>query len=426
MPRDDLRLIRLPKTTWEDLVQQIDAPPFYRHVVGSTRFTSTWRVALVLVEDQIAGATVVRKFGTPGRGQDGLEFRTAERLMPLAWHAAVDAVPESLRRHLERKQGEPLSPKAGQALERALRTHSTEAGPILDRLRALATPSQHSGSQVVVREQRDAVALALELGGMDSRELLGDGDEAAISGDVPFLTGLTRIKASEAANIRYDATVFDGWLEAEADHFDVHTFRDPSQPGRQVTIFYADKEDLERQTGTDLLYYRHHRPGFILVQYKRLRRPDRGDGAPTYFPDDQLTTELARYRALPRPGPPKTVDDWRLTEDAFLVKLVRDDLAKPPANTLTWGMYLPISLVELLLTDAATGRRPKGWSAEALDTYLSNTEFLQLAKQGYIGTRGATTEHLTALIRGSFEAQRGIIVAVDQTDPTATVRLHHG
>ena len=36
-----------------------------------------------------------------------------------------------------------------------------------------------------------------------------------------------------------------------------------------MSIFYADKEQLERQTGTDLIYYRHHRAGFILVQYKR-------------------------------------------------------------------------------------------------------------------------------------------------------------
>lgn len=134
-------------------------------------------------------------------------------------------------------------------------------------------------------------------------------------------------------------------------------FQDADDPARRVTVIYADKEALERQTGTDLVYYRHHRPGFILVQYKRMRKRTVGS-RPSYYPDHQLDLELDRLRELPRSGRPKTVQEWRLTEDAFFLKLVAEDVRRPTENKLVRGMYLPMSLVDLLLSDAKAGLRP--------------------------------------------------------------------
>ena len=114
---------------------------------------------------------------------------------------------------------------------------------------------------------------------------------------MPFLSGLGRRRVSEAATIRHDATAFDEWLPEQATHFDMATFRDPEDPARKVTVFYADKEALERQTGTDLVYYRHHRPGFILVQYKaQCACPSRAH--------DRLTTQMTKL--LNRVGSPSS------------------------------------------------------------------------------------------------------------------------
>ena len=86
--------------------------------------------------------------------------------------------------------------------------------------------------------------------------------------------------------------------------------------------------------------------------------------------------------------------------------MVADDLARPTANKLVYGMYLPGSLVELLLASSERDEIAKGWSAKSLSTYLSNGEFLQLAKQGYLGTRGATTEAVMKLITSAFDEDR--------------------
>lgn len=427
-PTRTLRLLSLPATTWEDIKhwsREQHSRSAYRHVVGQTRFTGTWRVALVLVAGNVVGGVVVRRWGRPGRGQDGLEIAMAEVIQPgLPWDRLSHELPESRRPNLEREEGDAVPPATSADLEAALERLAPGTVASLNRLFA-ATKSVDRGTGVaaLVREQRDAVALALEIGGFDSRELLDE--EPSEEGSVPFLTGLARRRTTEASILRHEAAALDGWLTQESSHFDVCTFQDPASEARRMTIFYADKEQLEQQTGTDLIYYRHHRPGYILVQYKRMRAPANNREA-TYYPDDQLRKELTRVKALPVAGPARRPDEWRLTEDSFFVKLVAEDLARPVANKLVRGLYLPGSLVDLLLECGERDEVPRGWSAKNLTTYLSNEEFLQLAKQGYMGTRGATTDEVTRLIKSAFDKDKGVIVAVDQTDPKQVERPRHG
>lgn len=424
-----LRLVNLPDDVWAELVRWSRGDSWgstFRRVVGRTRFTSTRRVALVVVRESVVGGVVVRRWGRPGRGQDGLEFVKAEAFqsgMPLS--QLRDGLPSSRRRFLSRTDGEAVPSATSRELESGLERLAPGSRSVLDRLFLSVTPiDRGTGTGALVREQRDAVALALEIAGFDSRQELGA--VATLDQDVPFLTGYARTRTSEASILRHDARVFDGWFPTEARHLDVVSFQDPASRARRMTVFYADKEKLELQTGTDLIYYRHQHPGFILVQYKRMRMPTSGSGTPVYYPDDQLRTELERMKSLPTSAPPSSPDEWRLTEDAFFVKLVAEDMARPIANRLVRGRYLPSGLVQLLLEAAERRDRPRGWSADNLTTYLSNEEFLQLAKQGYLGTRGATTEHIEGLIKGAFEADRGVIVAVNETEPQSVPRPRHG
>lgn len=427
-PPRTLRLLTLTGTTWQDITQwsrDRHSKSAYRHVVGQTGFTGTWRVALVVVAGDLAGGVVVRRWGRPGRGQDGLEIAAAEPIQyGVPWDRLTDELPKSRRQNLDRGEGDAFPPVTSADLEEALERLVPGSRASLNRLFAAVRPvDRGTGVEALVREQRDAVALALEIGGFDSRDLLDE--EPSEDGSVPFLTGLARRRTTEASILRHDASALDGWLSKQSRQFDVTTFQDPTNNARRMSIFYADKEQLERQTGTDLIYYRHHRPGFILVQYKRMRTIANNREA-TYYPDDQLRKELTRFKALPRAATARHPNEWRLTEESFYVKLVADDLARPVANKLVRGMYLPGSLVDLLLASGDRDEIPRGWSSKNLTTYLSNEEFLQLAKQGYVGTRGATTDEITRLIQSAFTEDKGVIVAVDQTDPTQVERLRHG
>lgn len=79
-------------------------------------------------------------------------------------------------------------------------------------------------------------------------------------------------------------------------------------------------------------------------------------------------------------------------------------------------MYLPLSLIDLLLPRANKGLRRKGRSTETMTAYLSNEEFLQLARQGYFDTHGVATEHPKKLIQGSMDHDHGVVLTVDHTE----------
>jgi len=303
-----------------------------------------------------------------------------------------------------------------QALDR-LRPGTSDA---LTELRNEITQRVFEAARANAREQRDAIGLGLEIAGLDSQSLVSFDLE-----DSTAFLAQARGKVSEAALIRHDADKLDDWLPMDSRDFDFATFQDPKDHARRVTVIYADKEALELATGTDLLYYCAHRPGFILVQYKRMFHR-RSSTSATYYPDVQLDQEIQRFSQLPVAGSPTSAGDWGLSEDAFFVKLVDESVAKPMDRRLVTGYYLPLSLMQLMLADARAGSRPKGWSQGNLEAYLSNGEFLMLAKQGFVGTRGMTTAALEAIVQETLNLGRSLVAVIDETDPSQAIPLRHG
>lgn len=186
MSRDDLRLVHLPETAWHGLASSQVPFERYRYVVGETHFKPTWRVALVIVGSSLVGAAVVRRFGRPGRGQDGLEFDSAEAFNDVIdWDGLLSGELAGQRRHFDRLDGHALPPKAGADLEEALKTVSPDSADTLRRLRSLARSEPLAGPRAaLIREQRDAVALGLEIAGISSRGLVPeapDSDQGALS-----------------------------------------------------------------------------------------------------------------------------------------------------------------------------------------------------------------------------------------------------
>jgi hypothetical protein len=80
----------------------------------------------------------------------------------------------------------------------------------------------------------------------------------------------------------------------------------------------------------------------------------------------------------------------------------------------------------LLITEGESGTRPKGLAIDTTTEYLSNEEFLLLAKQGFIGTRRETTTHVRDVIARSLNAGNGVVAIIDESDPTLAKRLRHG
>jgi hypothetical protein len=282
-----------------------------------------------------------------------------------------------------------------------------------------AEPGAGGERQIYLREQRDAVALGLEIAGLDSRAILPVPNMAMASA-LPFLSELDEgLATSEAALIRHDQSRFGEWGRIDGQVHDVVEFHEGADSSRRVAVLYADKEGPERVTGTDLIYFTSHSPGYVLVQYKRMRRVDaqKYGGQWLYRPDAQLRREIDRMKALRRQSGTAALSDWRLSPEPFYVKLVEGSLTRQKYKRLVPGMYFPLGLFELLLESPGVRGRHGGvgigWHNAG--RYLTNTDFLGLVQGGWIGSQADQTETITHAINASIGVGRGVVAVRDDS-----------
>ena len=386
--------------------------------------TQVQRIAVIVVSGNIVALGLGRSIGRSGDLDTGVRFANIHVLQPAALAAIIEKMKlnpySSIVTALE--TGGVLPPATGQKFFDALSELSPGSSKILEKIRALQ--HQRSGAMTdhrrLLEEQRDAVALSLEVAGIDSRRALQSWEVP--SDNAPFLSGLNVGGTSEASLIRHDATQFEDWLRVEGQIYDVVEFVDPNDANRKMTIAYADKEPLERVTGTDLIYYRHQNPGYVLVQYKRMKQRS-GEGPPLewlYRPDSQLTEEIRRMRQISVSGTSRGVDQWRLSQEPFYIKLCEDLMDRPEGRKLTKGMYFPLGLFEEILESpkilGPRGGKGIGW--HNAQRWLSNTGFIELLREGWIGSFGDVTVHVTALVQRALEGDRGVILARDDSQLT--------
>lgn len=306
-----------------------------------------------------------------------------------------------------------------QILERDIVTMS-----ILEELRTHLAELPQTESKLALRraEQRDAMATALEVTGIDSRKALPPADRDE-DDPRPFMAYVKSANFREASLIRHDARTLPDWLEdhrSSDGHLDCVVFADPSNERDRVTITYADKEKLEEVTGTDLIYFRTHQPGYILVQYKRMMKD--ASGQESYRPDGQLDAEIDRMRKLIPDREREWFNspaDYRLSSEPFFVKLVDSQLTRRDTHKLAEGMYYPLGLFERIL-ESDSARGPRGGrliTGRSAPKHLSNDLFVQLLKGGWIGTIGTGTDDLSAVIGSLLSQKRGVVVAEDHRSP---------
>lgn len=389
----------------------------------STGFTRKRRITILEAEGQVHALCIAN---TVGQFSDFDKLVRLEHIQALAeptsWQELLSDQPAGKQATIQSSMEKcrPFAPGAAKGLIESMRERRPEVETILRHLRALVgkVTEISSRASIAIAEQRDAVALGIEMSGVDSRKALLGWDGA--TEPVPFLRGLDGASSSEASVIRHDASVFGNWMAAHSNCLDVWRYEDPLTPGRSVTVLYGDKEGLERVTGTDLIYYRDDNPAFVLVQYKRMKsKPTDRTGRYSYRPDEQLDKEIERMRKLElEQSPVESLDHFRLASEPFYIKLVEPSIRRPEGNRLSAGMYFPLSLFQLLLKEKSS-LGPKGGIAIGWDNarrYLSNGEFVGLVQQTWIGTGGSATEKIQELVGSILRGGNGLVVVNDHTD----------
>lgn len=430
---DKIIAVGFTKADWELLWQLSEEAnqDHFNHNLRTPPTTRVKRVALMCAGDTMVALGLAQSQWMTSKLDTRVRFSSVRELdTPLGLDELYATLPAKLRHYAEGAFGSSgvLPPTSGDAVLAAPRRLRPEADAILQILfdaRSSSELATTAHRRQLLLEQRDALALGLEAAGLDSKAALKKWEDP--SGDAPFMLGLSESATSEAALIRHDLNHLDEWTNLGGAIHDVIEFRDPRDDHRKVTVIYADKEPLEEQLGTDLVYYRHNNPGYVAVQYKRLKsEPTKGDPLKSvYRPDDQMKEEIERMRKVSTPGNALKIENWRLSPEPFYVKLCDGLMSRPENNRLVPGMYFPLGLFEMLLESpqilGPNGGKAIGW--HNAERYLSNGEFVELLKHGWIGSVGPATDVITNVVRSSLERKRSVTLVIDQTDPARAKKL---
>jgi hypothetical protein len=277
--------------------------------------------------------------------------------------------------------------------------------PILD---YIDRPARYRNARAL---QDDAVQMALKVFGAD------------VTGGTLSLTGrdtaLTRAGLQENLAVNHDARWIPGWRLEDSDLTGRAVFRSEAD---QLTIFTANHEALEELFGVDLIYLNERRGSILMVQYKMMEpsavRPARSHSRMSREKEwivpvnAHLLDQIARMSRFDRDLAP--AGPYRLNSGAFYFKFVKRD-----ASRRTAGIMISLEHLQQLLDEGARGPRDGlRVSYHELDGhYLRGEPFADLVRSGYIGSRGATTEHLRALIDRALQEGRAAVAAINSVLP---------
>jgi hypothetical protein len=403
---------------------QHDPTSWVAEPVGS--FAHGRNAALIVLacfrDGQITHVANGRKGMSAGTGLVRLNMTELQRLdRPLPFEELVGLVPAKFRAPLRRMLGSGglLPPETFAAVVDALTARDPTLAPRLarfseQRARAIRglTPEERENLAV----QKESLGLALAMAGMPRTETLSWSPTPGKP--TSFLEGLPGARVREDVMIIKDFTSVPGF-EAVRDATNVAamTFENPADRSQRLTVIMANRLPLEEQTGADLIYYNEAYRAFVLVQYKAMEKAE--NGAEFRWQDgDQFTKEIERMDALlaelAKCAADNEPDGFRLSSNPFFLKFCSRIVFNPDDKGLFSGIYLPLDLWKSLHASGQL-KGPQGGnvlSFENVGRKLSNTEFVELVANSWVGTTIPQSAELERVIRAVLETGRTVTFAV--------------
>jgi hypothetical protein len=291
-----------------------------------------------------------------------------------------------------------LRPEAANAILRMLKNRSAEPPPMDSSLR-----------NERLLEQVDAIGLAVEIGGGERAGILRQTDldrrgEARSAVDL-----FVNIPFYETDFINHDTWVFGQLLNAS-----YRTMVFGGDRGSRIIVRVLDHTPLESAFGTDLLIYQQRYESVLLLQYKTMRQ-DGNDMI--YRANSQLDKQLAAMDVLERAIARIAVTDnhamqqWRLHHGMAYIKFCEQVSLHCSDGKLVPGMILAAEHLRGFL-EGGMARGVRGGrivSRNYCPRHLSNTQFTDLASNGWIG---CTDQGAAALDRITHELRSRELPAI--------------
>lgn len=421
-------VLKVPKDRRDILLN----PEYSRYATdGSTvtqpvpQFDHSRRAPLIVfasfTEGSITHIADGRRGASAGTGLVRLNMRDLEPLArPVRLRTLINRAPARVRAHLRKilPAGGKLPPKSLGAvidtlldlepdLVKRLARFSDRRAELLGRL----TPAARMNFAI----QKETVTTALEIAQIGTEELMAwtpaEGEQRS------FLQGLPQAYVREDAMLLADFSTVPGFEAIGTLPFAAKVFQDAENPDVRLTVVMANRLPLEEQTGADLIYYNETYRSFVMVQYKAM---EKGSDGPEFRwqPKGQLADEIARMdkllAALKAQPEDSTPSSFRLHANPFFLKLCPRVIFNPDDKGLFKGMYLPLDLWKSLAEDPVT-QGPRGGrvvSYANVGRRLTNSEFITLVANSWVGTTVPQSSLLEKVIRSVLESGKTVTIAV--------------
>jgi hypothetical protein len=376
-------------------------------------------IVLVVRENSIVGVGMLErgaKMTTFERRISVGDLELISQPLDIGW--LLTRVASRVRRHAREtfRVGGPVPPATWLEV-RAVLDAVPDLRALIARLdhRAVPPPWVHETdrrARQVLEQEQDAVGLALSLGGLERGALAS---WAPAEEPLPFLAGLEHVELREDQLLFQDTLVFGDWDRRNVNGLWAEFW---SPEGRRVTVMNVNRHPLETTLGVDLIYYSHPHDAFTLVQYKRMRwerRTSRVGRDPVYRPahDRNLARQITRMRRVEKGGgvdPVGRMVDYRLGRSTCFLKVCRPDLDLG-ASELSRGMYMDLDLWALVLAYLSETETNPAISFDRGTRYLTNTEFIDLVRKGWIGSRDVTSAKIMRYVDAELRGRHSVTLA---------------
>ncbi len=266
-------------------------------------------------------------------------------------------------------------------------------------------------------EQRDAIGLVLDIASLDRKTILREAHFDKIELATSVLDLLDAEPLQEQDVIRNDQGAFKGLLSAEG----LRSVRFPQIGEREVRVHVYDKKPLETLLGIDLLIYIADYKSYLLLQYKCMQPKSYGDGKSwSYLVDQQLDKQVkamdAAVEAIQRLPVPATTSmlDLRLSDEAFYFKFCETTSPDSRDDALVSGLTLSHQHLKQFLLLPESQVKPSGHRVGYANCarYLNNSQFVELAREGWIGCDARGFELISEVIQAGLNDGRNAMFAV--------------
>jgi hypothetical protein len=304
----------------------------------------------------------------------------------------------------------------------------------LEQLRQLSHQQLDSIGYNIIKQEKEAVLLALKLFGADYQDILSYW-VADPTRPVPYLSGLNKgNRVFEDRAIEHDIVnsakkIVPDALLKDFDSSVKGLFRIKKKNGDTLSMINVNRVALEETTGADLIYYDNTYRSHIMIQYKmmtteELKRENEKDKngkkkelkdteeAKVYYyrPNQQFRDQITRMtsfvaRVSGSGTAPTEITAYRLDSNWFYFKLCEPYEFKPISPDLADGIYIPLEYMALLL-DSPQVKGPHGGtkiSKYNIGRHFPNTFFMKLLEEGLIGSYPETSEQIFAEVEQSLE-----------------------